>query len=99
MFDTFPAPVRTLHQEVPPTWPVLLTRADPPGDGDLCSTRRREVVVAMRDGSWVEAVVWAWCWPATGRPVWRCQVEAGGHVSWYLFDDRLIRPVDAGHHR
>ncbi|WP_152626859.1 hypothetical protein [Streptacidiphilus carbonis] len=96
MFDTFPAPDRTLHQPVPPTWPLLLTWAEPPGAGDLCSTRRRDVLVAMRDGTWEEAVVWAWSWPQGGRPIWKCQVEAGGHVAWYTYDDRLIRPLDTG---
>jgi hypothetical protein len=98
MFDTFPAPARSLHQETSPDWPVLLVRAEPPAATDVCSTRRREVMVAMSDGSWEEAVVWAWTWNETGRPVrWRCQVEVGGHVSWYLYDDRVIRAVDPGY--
>ncbi|MEY9965015.1 hypothetical protein ABIA33_003057 [Streptacidiphilus sp. MAP12-16] len=49
----------------------------------------------MRDGSWEEGVVWAWSWNAAGRPVqWRCQVELGGHVSWYVHDGRLMRIAD-----
>ena len=97
MFDTFPPPVRSLHQEVPVDWPVLLVRAEPPGPAEPCSTRRREVLVAMEDGSWEEAVVWAWTWNEAGRPVrWRCQVEVGGHVSWYVHDDRVIRPTGTG---
>ncbi|MBF9072716.1 hypothetical protein [Streptacidiphilus fuscans] len=95
MFDSYPPPPRSLHQDVPANWPVLLLRAEPPTGGDPCSTRRRDAVVAMRDGSWEEAVVWAWAWNESGRPVrWRCQVEVGGHVSWYRHDGRLIRPVD-----
>ena len=91
MFDTFPAPDRSLHQEIPPGWPVLLGRAEPPACTDPCSTRRRDVLVAMADGSWQEAVAWAWSWNASGQPVqWRCQVEIGGHVSWYAYRAELI---------
>ena len=97
MFDTYPPPVQTRHQEVPPDWPLLLVRAEPPGPTDPCSTRRREVLVAMDDGSWEEAVVWAWTWNEIGRPVqWRCQIEVGGHISWYVHDDRVIRPTTPG---
>ena len=95
MFDTFLPPAHSLHQDVPPDWPVLLVRAEPPGAGDLCSTRRRDALVAMHDGSWEEAVVWAWSWNDSGRPVrWCCQVEVGGHISWYRHDDRYIRAAD-----
>ncbi|SHN02831.1 hypothetical protein SAMN05216499_118130 [Actinacidiphila paucisporea] len=95
MFDSFPPPDRSRHEEVPSDWPFLLARADPPVDGDLCSTRRSDVVVATRDGGWEEAVVWAWTWNDNGHPVrWRCQVELGGHVSWYVHDSHLIRPVE-----
>lgn len=98
MFDTFPPPDQTLNEEVPAGWPALLVPAPPPQTTDPCSTRRRDALVAMRDGSWEEAVVWAWTWNEVGRPVqWRCQVEIGGHVSWYVHDYGLIRIV--GHNR
>jgi hypothetical protein len=74
----------------------MLALAQPPSDADPRSTRRRDVLVAMRDGSWREAVVWAWAWNSVGRPVeWRCRMEIGGHASWYVYDHRLIRPADA----
>lgn len=95
MFDSYPAPSRSLNQEVPSDWPVLLNQADAPTEDDQCSTRRRDALVAMRGGSWQEAVVWAWTWNSTGRPVhWRCQVEIGGHVAWYEYVDALIRTSD-----
>lgn len=97
MFDAFPPPARSCHEDLPAGWPLLLTRAEPPADGDRCSTRRRDVVVAMSDGGWEEAVLWAWTCDETGRPVrWRCQIEVGGHVSWYVHDRLLIHPVGTG---
>jgi hypothetical protein len=98
MFDSFLPPDRSRHEEVPPDWPLLLARAEPPADGDTCSTRRRDAVVAMRDGGWEEAVVWAWTRNGTGPPPqWRCQIEVGGHISWYVHDSRLIHPMDRGY--
>lgn len=94
MFDAFPAPDRSLHEDVPKDWPLLMARAEPPGDGEVCSTRRRDVVVAMRGGDWEEAVLWAWTRSGVGLPAgWRCQVEVGGHVSWYVHDEGLIHAV------
>lgn len=100
MFDTFPAPDRSRQDAVPPDWPLLLVRAEPPGDGERCSTRRRDVVVAVRAGGWEEAVVWAWAGGdggAGGTVQWRCQIEVGGHISWYVHDDRLIHRLDTGY--
>ncbi|WP_327292914.1 hypothetical protein [Streptomyces sp. NBC_01198] len=96
MFDSFPPPARSRHEELPADWPFRLTRAEPPGEGDPCSTRRRDVVVATRDGGWEEGVVWAWS--GQGRPPvrWRCQLEVGGHISWYVHDELLIHPVERG---
>ncbi|WP_152628235.1 hypothetical protein [Streptacidiphilus neutrinimicus] len=95
MFDTHPAPHPSLNQDVPDGWPVRLRCAAAPAAADPCSTRRRDALVAMADGTWEEAVVWAWTWNGEGRPVeWRCQIEVGGHVRWYLHDESLIRTLD-----
>jgi hypothetical protein len=98
MFDAYPAPDHSLHEEVPADWPLLLVRAQPPGAGDPCSTRRRDVMVAMRDGSWEEAVLWAWTPIGASHPTrWRCQLEVGGHVSWYVHEEQAIRACDVRH--
>lgn len=95
MFDTHPAPSPWHNEEIPAGWPVRLSCAAAPGRDEPCSTRRRDAYVAMVDGSWEEAVVWAWTWNAEGKPVrWRCQVEIGGHVRWYSYDEHLIRTLD-----
>jgi len=97
MFDKSSPPPSLLNQEVPPDWPVRLVSAEPPALAEHYSSRRREVYVALADGSWKEAVAWAWTWNEAGRPVqWRCQLEIEGRVSWYAYDYRSIEPAGGG---
>jgi hypothetical protein len=92
MFDTYATPSRTLNQSVPEDWPVLLEPAPGPSAADPCSTRRREAHVAMSGGKWREAVVWAWSWNATGRPVrWQVQIQIGDHIRWYWYRAGLLQ--------
>ncbi len=58
--------------------------------------RRRDIHVAMRDGTWQDSVAWIRAWNTAGRPVvWRCQIEIGGHAAWYVYRGDDLRVVRA----
>lgn len=90
MFETRPRPA--VNDPLPDDWPLLLPPGPAPEPGASVTAGMRSALVGLQGGTWCEAVVWAWTWNATGRPVqWRCQIEVAGIVHWYYHDDRLLR--------